>query len=68
MEMINHKRLGLGEVISKASKGNSTYLTVRFASGKEMQFVIPESFETGLIEAEGDFKAEVDKAIVDKNA
>ena len=68
MEMIKHKRLGLGEVISKASKGNSTYLTVRFASGKEMQFVIPESFETGLIEAEGDFKAEVDKAIEEKKS
>ena len=68
MEMIKHKRLGLGEVISKASKGNSTYLTVRFASGKGMQFVIPESFETGLIEAEGNLKAEVDKAIEDKKA
>ena len=68
MEMIKHKRLGLGEVISKALKGNSTYLTVRFASGKEMQFVIPESFETGLIEAEGDLKAEVDKAIEEKKS
>lgn len=68
MEMIRHKRLGLGEVISKESKGNSTYLTVRFASGKEMQFVIPESFETGLIEVEGDLKAEVDKAIEEKKS
>ena len=68
MEMIKHKRLGLGEIISKASKGNSTYITVRFAGGKEMQFVIPESFETGLIEAEGDLKAEVDKAIEEKKS
>lgn len=68
MEMIKHKRLGLGEVISKESKGNSTYLTVRFAGGKEMQFVIPESFETGFIEAEGDLKAEIDKAIEEKKS
>ena len=68
MDMIKHKRLGLGEVISKESKGNSTYLTVRFTGGKEMQFVIPESFETGLIEAEGDLKAEVDKVIEEKKS
>lgn len=68
MDMIKHKRLGIGKVMSKESKGHNTYITVRFAGGKEMQFVIPESFETGLIEAEGDFKVEVDKAIEAKKA
>ena len=64
LNIIKHKNLGLGEVIGKEVKGNSTNITVRFENNsKEMRFVIPQSFEMGIIEAVGDFKDEVDTAI-----
>ena len=67
METVKHKLFGVGEVINREDKENGTYITVRFKSGKEMRFGIPESFTLGIIDAEGSLKDEVDKAIAEKN-
>jgi|GEM_PF-2041454 len=68
MQTVRHELFGCGSVIGKESKGNSTYITVRFyESGKEMRFAIPESFESGFIEAGGDLKDEVEAAIQARN-
>ena len=68
MNMINHKTFGAGEVISKETINGFTYLNVRFEGGKEMKFGIPFSFETGMVEALGELKEEVEKAIAEKKA
>ena len=68
MEMIKHKTFGTGEVISKETVNGFTYLNVHFESGKEMKLGIPFSFETGMVEALGELKEEVEKAIADKKA
>ena len=68
MQMVKHKIFGIGEVISKEVKENSTYITVRFGNGKEMKCAIPESFTIGIIVAEGSLKDEVDAAIAEKKA
>ena len=63
MEFVNHKKFGVGEVVKR--EGN--YLTVRFQNdGSEKHFVIPESFQLGLLKADGELKKEVDKAILEK--
>ena len=61
--MIIHKKFGQGEVINKTVNENGTYITVRFSGGKKSLMAIPESFESGVVEALGDLKEEVDKAI-----
>lgn len=66
MEMIRHNTFGIGEVISKEIVGGFTFLNVRFESGKEMRFGIPQSFETGALEPLGALKDEVDQAIADR--
>ena len=68
MNMINHKTFGAGEVIGKETINGFTYLNVRFEGGKEMKFGIPFSFETGMVEALGELKEEVEKAIAEKKA
>jgi hypothetical protein len=68
MDMVRHNTLGIGQVISKDIIGNFTCLNVRFEDGKEMRFAVPQSFETGALEALGSLKDEVDRAIVAKKA
>ena len=62
METVKHKIFGAGEVIKK--EGN--YLTVRFFNdGSERRFVIPNSFQLGILTAEGSLKNEVNNAIME---
>lgn len=68
MQTVNHKIYGVGEVINKETTENGSYITVKFESGKEARFSIPNSFTLGVLEAEGDLKAEVDAAISEKRA
>lgn len=58
--MIIHKTFGAGEIIDRDDKNS---ITVRFGNGKELRFVIPESFEKGFITADGDLKEEVERII-----
>lgn len=67
MQTVNHKKYGVGEIISKEAKENSTYITVRFENGIESRFSIPESFIVGALTAEGALKEEVETAIAEKN-
>lgn len=66
--MINHKLFGIGEVVKKEIVGDYTYIVARFDTGEEMRFVVPQSFETGAVEALGSLKDEVEKAIADRKA
>ena len=68
MQTVNHKIYGVGEVINKETMENGSYITVKFKSGKEARFSIPNSFTLGVLAAEGDLKAEVDAAISEKRA
>lgn len=68
MDMVRHNTLGCGEVMSKEVISGFTILNVRFENGKEMKLGIPSSFETGAVEALGDLKDEVDKAIAERKA
>ena len=68
MEQVRHNTLGIGEVVSKEVISGFTVLNVRFENGKEMKLGIPNSFETGAVEALGDLKDEVDKAIAERKA
>lgn len=63
MNTVKHKAFGNGEVVGREVKENSTTITVKFSNGKEMRFAIPQSFEVGILEAEGSLKDEVDAAI-----
>ncbi len=63
MNTVKHKAFGIGEVVGREVKENSTNITVRFDNGKEMRFSIPQSFETGILEAEGSLKDEIDAEI-----
>ena len=65
MQTVKHKIFGIGEVIGREVKDHSTYIAVRFESGKESRFAIPESFTLGIISAEGDFENEVDAIIAE---
>jgi hypothetical protein len=67
METIKHKLFGEGTIIAQEKQEIGSYITVRFESGSESRFAIPESFETGMIIAEGSLKDEVDAAIADRN-
>ena len=68
MQTVNHKIYGVGEVINKETTGNGIYITVKFESGKEARFSIPDSFTLGIMVANGDLKEEVDAAIAEKKA
>ncbi len=68
MDMVKSKIFGMGKVISKEVKEKGTYITVEFESGRQVVFGVPGSFLTGALEAEGDLKVEVDKAIAEKVA
>lgn len=68
MEMVRHKTLGIGEVVSKEIVNGFTFLNVRFENGREMRFGIPHSFESGTVEALGTLKDEVDGVIAERNA
>ena len=63
MKMVKHKALGMGEIISREEKENSTAITVRFDCGTEMRLSIPDSFECGVVEALDSLRQEVDEAI-----
>lgn len=67
MHTVRHKLFGQGTVINKEPKGIGSYITVRFdMSGKESRFAIPESFETGLLIADGALLDEITAAIAAK--
>lgn len=66
MEQVRHNTLGIGEVVSKEVISGFIFLNVRFENGKEMRFGIPQSFETGVLEALGDLKDEVEQIIAEK--
>ena len=68
MQTVNHKIYGIGEVINKETSENGIYITVKFKSGKESRFSIPDSFTLGIMVANGDLKDEVDAAIAEKQA
>ena len=59
MDFVKHKLFGVGEVVSR--KGNC--LIVKFEDNSEKKFAIPQSFQLGILTAEGDLKKEVDDAI-----
>ena len=67
-QSVNHKIYGVGEVINKESNESGVHITVRFESGKESRFTIPDSFTLGIMVAEGDLQSEVQEAIAEKNA
>ena len=67
MQTIVHKLFGKGIIINKEHREIGSNITVRFESGRESRFAVPESFATGMIIAEGTLKNEVDAAIADKN-
>ena len=68
MQTVNHKIYGIGEVINKETTECGCRITVKFDSGKEARFSIPDSFTLGIMEANGDLKDEVDAAISEKRA
>ena len=68
MQTVNHKIYGVGEVINKETTEGGIYITVKFDSGKEARFSIPDSFTLGIMVANGDLKEEVDAAIAEKKA
>ena len=68
MQTVSHKIYGVGEVINKETTEGGIYITVKFESGKEARFSIPDSFTLGIMVANGDLKEEVDAAIAEKKA
>ena len=65
MERIVHRLFGEGTVVAREQKGQDCCLTVRFeSSGREMRILLPDSFETGLMRAEGALNEEVNAAIL----
>ncbi len=68
MQTVKHRFFGFGEVINREVKEGGTDITVRFESGRESHFTIPDSFTLGIMEAEGSLKDEVEMAIADKKA
>lgn len=68
MQTGNHKLYGVGEVINKETTENGSYIIVKFESGKEARFSIPNSFTLGIMEANSDLKDEIDAAISEKRA
>lgn len=59
MDIVKHKLFGEGKVVNK----NGNYITVKFQDGSEKQFVIPKSFEIGVLVAEGKLKLDIEDAI-----
>lgn len=68
MNKVNHKIFGVGEVIDREDDNNGILLTVRFESGRESVFSIPESFTLGILTAEGNLQKEVDAAIAKRKS
>ena len=68
MQTVRHNIYGNGEVISKEVKGEKTYITVKFESGKEARFAIPESFMLGVMVGDDSLKEEVNAAIAAQRA
>ena len=74
MNAVKHKSWGNGTIVKREIyingvytevKEGGNYITARFDDGKEIRFGIPRSFETGMLEALGDLKEEVDNAAVE---
>ena len=63
MQTVNHKIYGVGEVINKETTDRGVYITIKFKSGKEARFSIPDSFTLGIMVVNDDLKDEVDAAI-----
>ena len=68
MQTVRHNIYGNGEVISKEVKGEKTYITVKFESGKEARFAIPESFMLGVMVGDDSLNEEVNAAIAAQRA
>ena len=63
MQTVKHNIYGNGEVVGKEIKGEKTYITVKFESGKEAHFAIPESFMLGVMVGDDSLNEEVNAAI-----
>ena len=63
MQTVRHNIYGNGEVVGKEVKGEKTYITVKFESGKEARFAIPESFMLGVMVGDDSLNEEVEAAI-----
>ena len=63
LNKVNHKVFGVGEIVSREEKENSVAITVRFDDGKEIRCSIPQSFESGMLTAEGSLLDEVNELI-----
>ena len=68
MQTVKHKNFGVGEVVGRRDTDNGVRVTVRFDNGREMELAIPESFTSGIVEAQGSLKDEVDAAVAKKKA
>jgi hypothetical protein len=68
MKSIKHKIFGEGTIVAQEVKEIGSYITVRFESGRESRFAIPESFETGMIIADEILRVEVEAAVAEKKA
>ena len=68
MSVVKHKNFGIGNIVGRVEKENITYIIVEFPNGRECKFAIPESFEIGLVTAEGDLKDEIDRAIAERES
>jgi len=57
MSIVIHKLFGEGVII----KEDGNYITVKFIDGSEKRFVIPQSFETGLLTVDSIIQRKVDE-------
>lgn len=65
MQVVRHKKFGVGEVVDKYETMNGSYITVMFDDGAKKDFAIPSSFAKGFLLVEGDLKSEVDVALAE---
>lgn len=66
--MIRHKLYGEGQIVGRTVLEGRTYLTAAFPDGRQLRLAVPESFETGAVEALGPLKEEVERAVAEKKA
>ena len=71
MEYVRHKKWEMGRIVKREICNNGaftevneggSYITVAFDNGIVTRFAIPASFKSGILEAVGDLRAEVDHA------
>lgn len=62
MKTVKHKLYGEGQVVSR----NGNTIVVKFANDVEKKFAIPQSFQLGIMTAEGELKNEIENIIKQK--